>query len=123
MFSKKLEYSFRIVTFLKASNERVSGLEIIEKLDIPKYYGLGILTKLVNSGLLLSEKGKNGGFYLTKSKISFLMLYIAIEEEQLMKFDVLRKIDKENIGEEIVYDDILGFLENKIKLEMSEIII
>ena len=123
MFSKKLEYSFRIITFLKQNSERVSGLEIIEKLDIPKYYGLGILTKLVNLGLLSSERGKNGGFYLTKSKISFLVLYLAIEEERMLAFDTLRKIDKENIGEEITYDNILEYLENKIKLEMSEIII
>lgn len=123
MFSKKLEYSFKIIIFLKSNNNRVNGLEIIEKLEIPKYYGLGILTKLVNSGLVLSERGKNGGFYLTKSNISFLMLYLAIEEEQMMKFDILRKTDKKNIGKEVTYDNVLEYLENKIKLEMSEIII
>lgn len=122
MFSKKLEYSYKIIIFLKQSNIKVAGLEIMEKLNIPKYYGLGILTRLVHSGLVSSEKGKGGGFYLAKLDISLLELYMAVEEEKIENFTI-RGFKNENIDQEINYNNIVEYLEKKLKLEMHKIII
>lgn len=122
MFSKKLEYSYKIIIFLKQSNIKVAGFEIMEKLNIPKYYGLGILTRLVHSGLVSSEKGKGGGFYLAKLDISLLELYMAVEEEKIENFTI-RGFKNENIDQEINYNNIVEYLEKKLKLEMHKIII
>lgn len=121
MFSKKLEYSYKIIKLLKENKGKVSGIEIIEKLRIPKYYGLGVLTKLVHSGLLSSEKGKSGGFCLTKTNVSLLTLYLAVEEER--NNSIVKRITEENCDKEITYDNVLKDLEKKLKLEMHKIIV
>ena len=123
MFSKKLEYSYKIIKLLKENEGKISGFEIIKKLDIPKYYGLGILTRLAHSGLLSSEKGKSGGFYLAKTSVSFLTLYLAVEEEGGLDINAMMKIREEVTDKEITYDDILEYLEKRLKLEMCDIII
>lgn len=84
MFSKKMEYGYIILKKLEkiTNNELLSGKEILEDTKIPYNMGLGILTELSNAGLIISLKGKNGGFILSKEKIYLLDLFIALETNQ-----------------------------------------
>lgn len=84
MFSKKMEYGYLILKKLELvkDGEVKLGKEVLKNTKIPYNMGLGILTELSNSGLIVSNKGKNGGFYKSKKKISFLDLFIALEANQ-----------------------------------------
>lgn len=84
MFSKKMEYGYIILKKLEkiTNNELLSGKEILNNTKIPYNMGLGILTELSNAGLIISIKGKNGGFLLSKEKINLLDLFIALESNQ-----------------------------------------
>lgn len=81
MFSKKMEYGYIILKKLKntTDNKVLSGKEILENTQIPYNMGLSILTELSSAGLLISTKGKNGGFILHKETVYLLDLFIALE--------------------------------------------
>lgn len=80
MFSKKMEYGYIILKKLEEieNGEMKLGKEILKDTKIPYNMGLGILTELSNAGLIVSAKGRNGGFFLAK-KNNFLDLFIALE--------------------------------------------
>ncbi len=84
MFSKKMEYGYIILKKLEkvTNRELLSGKEILENTKIPYNMGLGILTELSNAGLVVSLKGKNGGFILSKKRIYLLDLFVALETNQ-----------------------------------------
>ncbi len=76
-----MEYGYIILKKLYKTNKENTkfGREILKDSGIPYNMGLGILTELSNSGLIISLKGKTGGFYIAKSNITFLELFIALE--------------------------------------------
>lgn len=82
MFSKKMEYGYIILKKLAVNGKIKLGKEILEDTKVPYNMGLSILTELSNAGLIISVKGKNGGFFLAKEKIFFLDLFIALEANQ-----------------------------------------
>ncbi|MGL5459966.1 MAG: Rrf2 family transcriptional regulator [Cetobacterium sp.] len=84
MFSKKMEYGYIILKKLELikEGEFKLGKDVLKNTNIPYNMGLSILTELSNSGLIVSNKGKNGGFYKSKKQISFLDLFIALEANQ-----------------------------------------
>lgn len=82
MLTKKVEYGYVILQKLKKlkKNELKSGKEILDKSEIPYNMGLGILTILVKNGLVISKKGKTGGFYLNSNiELNMLDLFLALE--------------------------------------------
>ncbi|MGL5413959.1 Rrf2 family transcriptional regulator [Cetobacterium sp.] len=81
MFSKKLEYGYIILNNLKNVDKEHSkfGKEVLENTGIPFSLGLSILTELSNAGLIVSSKGKKGGFHIAKKNISLLELFLALE--------------------------------------------
>ncbi len=87
MFSKKLEYGYLILKFLKDTNELKlkSGKEIIESTKIPYNMGLSILTELSTGNLIKSIKGKNGGFYRENKDITLLDLFQVLENKKIIK--------------------------------------
>ncbi|MGL5459785.1 MAG: Rrf2 family transcriptional regulator [Cetobacterium sp.] len=78
-----MEYGYVILKKLKLTvNGKIKlGKEILEDTKVPYNMGLSILTELSNAGLILSVKGKNGGFFLAKENF-FLDLFIALEANQ-----------------------------------------
>lgn len=73
MLSQKLKYSLRAVLYLslrETSDDPVGALEISRALKIPAAYTGKILQELARNEIISSQKGPNGGFYLTKANRS-----------------------------------------------------
>ena len=66
-FSKTTEYSFRILSYMAKDEERLyTTTDLYEDLKIPFRYLRKLMTILSNNSLLVSFKGKNGGYRLSK---------------------------------------------------------
>ena len=79
MLSQKLKYSLRAVLFLAlrdASEDPVGAIEISGALKIPAAYTGKILQELARNNIISSQKGPNGGFYLTKANRSARIIRI-----------------------------------------------
>lgn len=66
--SKTTEYALRTLAFMAADISRMYSSDYLHKnLKIPKKYLQSLLTDLSKSGLITSNRGKYGGFSITKS--------------------------------------------------------
>jgi Rrf2 family protein len=83
IFSKKCEYGLQAVLYLATfeSGAVVSADDIARKLSIPKEFVSKILQSLTESGIIVSKKGKSGGFSLARDpkKIKLLDIVAAID--------------------------------------------
>lgn len=83
IFSKKCEYGLQSVLYLAANMDTqvIPSDEIAKKLNIPKEFVSKILQNLTESGIVLSKKGKSGGFALAKhpQKIRLIDIVAAID--------------------------------------------
>lgn len=83
IFSKKCEYGLQAVLYLSAKEpgQIISSDEIAQSLSIPKEFVSKILQSLTESGIVLSKKGKAGGFALAKEpgKIRLIDIVAAID--------------------------------------------
>ena len=70
IFNKSTEYSVRILLFMCEAGDYkyFSATEIANVVNIPKEYLSKILQKLTHKGIVVSKRGKGGGFKLLKSK-------------------------------------------------------
>ena len=81
MFSKACEYGIRALTIIAKEGEhgeRIGIKEICRIAKTPESFTAKILQNLVRRGILHSQKGPSGGFYLTK-ELSSLTLYEIVE--------------------------------------------
>ncbi|MFN4086440.1 MAG: RrF2 family transcriptional regulator [Spirosomataceae bacterium] len=70
MISKKAKYALKALKFLAekySENKPLLISDIAEKENIPKKFLEAILLELRNHGILLSQKGKGGGYMLRTS--------------------------------------------------------
>jgi Rrf2 family transcriptional regulator, iron-sulfur cluster assembly transcription factor len=83
IFSKKCEYGLQAVLYLATFQlgAVVSADDIARKLSIPKEFVSKILQSLTESGIIISKKGKSGGFSLARDpkKIKLLDIVAAID--------------------------------------------
>ena len=83
IFSKKCEYGLQAILYLSAKEpgQIISSDEIAQSLSIPKEFVSKILQSLTESGIVLSKKGKAGGFALAKEpgKIRLIDIVAAID--------------------------------------------
>jgi Rrf2 family transcriptional regulator, iron-sulfur cluster assembly transcription factor len=83
IFSKKCEYGLQAVLYLAAhmGAEAIPAEEIANKLSIPREFVSKILQSLTESGIIISKKGKSGGFALAKDpkKIKLIDIVTAID--------------------------------------------
>lgn len=81
MFSKKIEYGYIIIQELKDTNELNTklGKDILKNIQVPYNMGLGILSELSKNDIIISTKGKNGGYYLKNKNITFFELFNSLE--------------------------------------------
>lgn len=116
MLTKKVEYGYVILRKLYGSNETnlMSGREILESIDVPYNMGLSILTQLSKSGLIESFKGKTGGFYLKKKKITMLELFLAMEKDL---FDSAINTNYVDLN----YRDIILKIGNSLLMELQKV--
>jgi len=83
MLTKKSKYALKAILFLAKDEENKLHLisEIAEKENIPHKFLEAILLELKNSGMLLSLRGKNGGYKL------------AIPDYEISVGNIIRLID------------------------------
>jgi Rrf2 family protein len=83
IFSKKCEYGLQAVLYLAAqiSREVIPAEVIANKLSIPKEFVSKILQSLTENGIVISQKGKSGGFAIAKDpkKIKLIDIVAAID--------------------------------------------
>ncbi len=65
--SKKTDYAIILLTHLGGTNEPVSAQEISKSYSLPHPMIANILKNLVSSGLIVSSRGKLGGYMLSRS--------------------------------------------------------
>ncbi|ANH82010.1 Rrf2 family transcriptional regulator [Niabella ginsenosidivorans] len=88
MFSKTCEYAIRAVLFIAHKSEggnKVSIKDIARGIDSPEHFVAKILQNLSKKGLLQSQKGPAGGFYLDDAsrKHSLADIVKAIDGDKL----------------------------------------
>lgn len=83
IFSKKCELGLQAVLFLSTqdNSKKFSAHSISEKMNVPREFVSKVLQLLVNNGIVGSQRGKEGGFFLKKdpSKIRLIDIVIAID--------------------------------------------
>lgn len=92
LLSQACQYGLRAVLYLAMDNtEPVLSKEIATKLHIPPHFLAKILQDLSRRGLLLSFKGRGGGFRLARpaDRIKLEDIVLAIEGESFGKKCVL----------------------------------
>ena len=69
MLNQTAEYALRTAVYLSEQRERgpVAAGELASRLDIPQNYLSKILHQLARDGLLVSQRGKTGGFRLARN--------------------------------------------------------
>jgi Rrf2 family protein len=88
MFSKACEYAIRAMIFIakKSAEGYTTGIiEIAKGIDAPQHFIAKILQELKRQGLVQSNKGPNGGFFIDDPK------------EKITLADVVRAIDGDRI--------------------------
>ncbi len=87
MFSKACEYGIRAVLFIAKESQkdlRPNITEIAKGVDSPEPFTAKICQQLARSGLVLSKKGPNGGFYLEKdSKLRLADIVSVIDGDDI----------------------------------------
>src|SRR5574337_901206 len=88
MFSKACEYAIRAMIFIakKSAEGSTTGIiEIAEGIDAPKHFIAKILQELRRQGLVKSNKGPNGGFFIDdpKGKITLADVVKAIDGDRI----------------------------------------
>ncbi len=73
MFSKTCEYAIRAVLFIAqktSEGDKVGIREIAKGIDSPEHFIAKILQDLSRKGVIQSQKGPAGGFFLDKSSLN-----------------------------------------------------
>jgi Rrf2 family protein len=93
IFSKKCEYGLQAILYIATHplGETVPAEKISKALKIPREFVSKILQDLRSSGLIISVKGKSGGFYLGKnpSDIKLIDIVEAIDGLEMFNSCVL----------------------------------
>jgi len=84
MFSKACEYGIRALTVIAKEGEKgqkVGIKDVCKMAQTPESFTAKILQNLVRQGILNSQKGPSGGFYMTKnlSDITLYEIVVAID--------------------------------------------
>lgn len=71
--TREADYALRIVAMLAEEDKHIEAKVIAERNDIPYRFTLKILRKIVQSGIIKSYRGVNGGYVLNRkpSEITF----------------------------------------------------
>ncbi|MBF0431141.1 MAG: Rrf2 family transcriptional regulator [Fibrobacteria bacterium] len=89
IFNKTCTYAVQAAIYLagQPKGKLISQVELAERLSQPQHFLGKILQSLVKSGLIMSTKGKFGGFTLAKdaSKIKLIHIVHAIEGENFLE--------------------------------------
>ena len=84
-FQKTTEYAIRILTLMASDpHSAYSAMTLHKCLELPYRYTAKLLTLLAKEGLIVVERGRNGGYLLAKNpaKISLKDIFYAVESEE-----------------------------------------
>jgi len=88
MITREADYAIRVVLYLARQSDgeaTVSTAELSEEMDIPYRFLRKIVRRMVDAGLVLSQRGKGGGVSL------------AVAPSRISLLDVLRAIDPKSV--------------------------
>lgn len=109
--SVKVEYACRVLAQLARTygNKELSHIEALASAEkIPANYLAQILTELRNGGLILSRRGKLGGYALAR------------RPEEITLFDILKVVDPEMVEFQTSRDGVSGERVSEIWGEVQE---
>ena len=82
LLTKKTEYAVRCMVYMALQKDKiVNNKEIASAMNIPEYFLSKVLHSLIQKGIVISSRGKNGGYTLanTPDEISLLEIIEAIQ--------------------------------------------
>ena len=84
MFSKTSEYAIRAIVYISSQSNtgvKVGIQQICEQIEAPHYFTAKILQTLSRSGIVSSQKGVHGGFYITaeQAQLPLIRIVMAID--------------------------------------------
>ena len=99
---------FAVASMAKSGTEEPrQGRELADLLGVPADSLLKVLQQLVRSGILVSSRGRAGGFRLARST------------DQITLLDVVEAVDGELVGELTAAEDIRGMTRTKALVESA----
>lgn len=85
ILSKSAQYAMRAMALLASlpAGDSMRAADLSEQAQVPRNYLSKILRRLVQAGLLESEKGHHGGFRLARAgrKIKLVEVLMAVDEQ------------------------------------------
>jgi Rrf2 family protein len=85
LLSQTTEYALRALAHISLlpKGESITAVELAETTKVPVYYLSKVLRRLVEAGLLVSQKGHYGGFYLARParSIRFADILNAVQQQ------------------------------------------
>lgn len=66
LITRDADYAVKAISLIAKEKRSFNANELVSRLGIPRAFLRRILQKLSASGILMSSKGKNGGFLLAK---------------------------------------------------------
>lgn len=64
--TREADYALRIIAMLAEENRQIEAKTLAERNNIPYRFTLKILRKIVQSGIIKSSRGVNGGYVLNR---------------------------------------------------------
>lgn len=132
MFSKACEYAIRAIVFIatQTKNERKAGIkEICAEIDAPQHFTAKILQSLSRDGIISSQKGPSGGFYLNarQSRTKLIDVVHAVDGDKIFTgcgLGLLNCSDKKPCAIhdqfKTVRDELLHMLSNTFLSQLAE---
>jgi Rrf2 family iron-sulfur cluster assembly transcriptional regulator len=89
MFSKTCEYAIRAVVYISSAphGDKLSIDSICEQIQAPKHFTAKILQLLSHEGIVSSQKGIHGGFYIGKEQSELPLIKIVTAIDGTKVFD------------------------------------
>ena len=120
LLTKKSEYALLSLISISKSSEPKNVDELSKELNISKSFLAKIMQNLAKQGLVISHRGVNGGFALTKTweTITILEIVIAAEEKVPSVFEC--SPSAENCPNQVAMLCTIWPLLNKLQLKIND---
>ncbi len=118
--TREADYALRIVAMIAEEGRQIEAKVIAEKNEIPYRFTLKILRKIVQSGIIKSYRGVNGGYVLNKAPSEITLKDVievidgkiainkCMEESGICKNDGVCRIQKQLYRVQKILSDELG---------------
>lgn len=118
--TREADYALRIVAMIAEEGRQIEAKVIAEKNEIPYRFTLKILRKIVQSGIIKSYRGVNGGYVLNKAPSEITLKDVievidgkiainkCMEESGICRNDGVCRIQKQLYRVQTVLADELG---------------